>query len=154
MGLALRLRAHDDLRRELDIDPERRHLYLELQPLVGTPDQAFPDRSLHGVTAGERLGRPHPLLRLPSSRALHRLRRRHGIRSAKLFGSAVRTDFRPDSDVDVAIDLESTPTLKDLIAIEQGFEQLFGHDVDLVLESNAKPRVRAAIEREGVEILR
>lgn len=154
MGLELRLRTHDDVRRELDIDPERRRVYLELHPLFGAPDQAFPDRSLHGVATGERLGRPNPLLRLPSGRALHRFRRRHGIRSAKLFGSAVRTDFRPDSDVDVAIDLENPPMLKDLLAIERGFEQLFGRDVDVILESNARPRVRAAIELEGVEILR
>ena len=154
MGLDLRLRSHDDVRRELDIEPERRQIYLGLLPLFGTADEAFPDRSLHGATSGERLGGPNPLLRLPSSRALHRLRRRHGIRSAKIFGSAVRTDFRPDSDVDVAIDLEKKPTLRDLIAIEQGFEQLFGRDVDVILESNARPRVRAAIEQEGIEILR
>lgn len=149
MGLELRLRAHDDLRRELDIEPERRRLYMGLHPLFGTADEAFPDRSLHGVTTGDRLGRPHPLLRLPSGRALHRLRRRHRIRSVRIFGSAVRTDFRPDSDVDLAIDLEQKPALRDLIAIEHDFEQLLGRDVDLILESNARPRVRAAIERGG-----
>jgi uncharacterized protein len=154
MGLKLRLRAHDDVRHELDIEPQRRLLYVRLLPLFGTANEAFPDRSLHGVTSGEGLGRPNPLLRLPSARALHRLRRRHGIRSAKIFGSAVRTDFRPDSDVDLAIDLEEKPTLRDLIAIEQGFERLFRRDVDLILQSNARPRVKDAIEREGVEMLR
>jgi len=154
MGVTLRLRAHDDVRRELDVGPERRQVYLAFHPLYGTPDQTFPDRSLHGVTSGERLGRPNPLLRVPSNRALHRLRRRHGIRSAKVFGSAVRTDFRPDSDVDLAIELDRKPTLSDLIAIERGFEELFERDVDVILETNARPRVRVAIEREGVDILR
>lgn len=154
MRRALRLRTHDDVRRELDIEPARRRAYLELQPVFGAADQAFPDRSLRGATDGELLGRPNPLLQLPSGRALRRFRRQHSIRSAKIFGSAVRTDFRPDSDVDVAIDLEKKPTLADLIAIERGFEKLFGRDVDLILESNARPRVRAAIDREGVEILR
>jgi uncharacterized protein len=154
LGIEPRLLAHDDVRRELDIDPARRRAYLRFHPLFGDPDTAFPDRSLHGTTTGERLGRPNPLLRRPSTRALHRLRRRHGIRSAKIFGSAVRSDFRPDSDVDVAIDLDRPPTLRDLIAIEQAFEQLFGRDVDVILQSNARPRVRAAIEQEGVEIIR
>jgi len=153
MGLKLRLRAHDEVRRELDVEPERRRLYLGLCTVIGTADEAFPDLGPHGVTTGEPLGRPNPLLRMPSGRALLRLRRRHRIRSAKIFGSAVRTDFRPDSDVDVAIDLERRPTLKDLIAIEQAFEHLFGRDVDLILEANARPRVRTAIEREGVELL-
>src|SRR5205085_12383068 len=154
MGIKLRLRAHDDVRNELDGDPGRRLVYLKLRPLFGVADRTFPDRSVHGVTTGARLGRPNPLLRRPSARALHRLRRRHGIRSAKIFGSAVRTDFRPDSDVDLAIDLEKPPALRDLIAIEQAFEQLFGRDVDLVLQGNARPRVRASIEQEGVEIIR
>ena len=120
----------------------------------GDPDRRFPDRRRHGDTTGERLGRPNPLLHLPSKRALHRLRRRHGIRSAKVFGSAVRTDFRPDSDVDLAIELDRKPTLSVMIAIEQGFEELFGRDVDVILTANARPRVQSAIQTEGVEILR
>src|SRR5215472_195110 len=154
MGVALELYAHDDVRYELDTDPGRRHDFLWLRPLFGEPDQALPDRRLHGVTTGERLGRPSPLLRIPSKRALHRLRKLHGIRSAKVFGSAVRTDFRPDSDVDVAVELDRKPTLSEMVTIEQGFEELFGRDVDLILEANAGPRVRAAIASEGVDIFR
>jgi len=116
------------VRRELDIEPDRRRLYLGLRTLFGTVDEAFPDRMVHGVTTGEPLGRPNPLLRLPSGRALLRLRRRHGIRSAKIFGS-------------------------DLIVIEQPFEHLLGRDGDLILDANARPRVRNVIERGGVEIL-
>src|ERR1041385_4937199 len=147
LGIELRLLAHDDVRRELDTEPARRDAYLRFHPLFGDPDVAFPDRSLHGTTTGERLGRPNPLLRRPSARALHRLRSRHGIRSAKIFGSAVRSDFRPDSDVDVAIDVDRPPTLRDLIAIEQAFEQLFERDVDVVLQGNARPGVRDALEQ-------
>jgi predicted nucleotidyltransferase len=154
LGIERRLMAHDDVRSELDVDPERRNAYLRLHPLFGSGEVAFPDRRHHGATTGERLGQPHPLLRSPSARALHRLRRRHGIRSAKIFGSAVRSDFRSDSDVDVAIDLDRKPTLGDMIAIEHSFEELFDRDVDVILQSNARPRVRAAIEREGVELLR
>jgi predicted nucleotidyltransferase len=154
IGKKLHLRSHDEVRQEFDVDPERMYEYLALQPMFGDPHAAFPDRRLHGATEGDPLGRPNPLLRLPSIRSLHRFKRLHGIRTAKLFGSAVRTDFRPDSDVDIAIDLMGRPSLKVLIDIEQAFERLFGRDVDVILESNAKPTVRAAIEREGVEILR
>lgn len=153
MARELLLRTHDDVRRELDLEPERRHRYLRLHPLFGSADEAFPDRSRHGLTSGERLGMPNPLLRVPSRRELHRFQKMHRIRSAKIFGSAVRTDFRPDSDVDVAIKLDGTPSLRELIAIEHGFERLFGRDVDLIIEANARPRVRTAIEQEGVTIL-
>ncbi len=154
MGIALQLHSHDDVRRELDIDPDRRHEYLQLRSLFGNPAQTFPDRTRHGGATGERLGQPNPLLHVPSKRALHRLRSRHGIRSAKVFGSAVRTDFRPDSDVDLAIELDRKPTLSEIIAIEQSFEELFGRDIDVILAANARPRVQAAIQTEGVEILR
>jgi predicted nucleotidyltransferase len=154
MGVGLRLFAHDDVRYDLGTDPELRQRFLRLRPLFGDREQAFPDRSLHGVTMGERLGRTNPMLRVPSKRALHRPRRRHGIRSAKVFGSAVRTDLRPDSDVDVAVELDREPTLSEMLAIERGLEELFGRDVDVIIETNARPRVRAAIASEGVDILR
>jgi len=33
--------------------------------------------------------------------------RRHGVRKLSLFGSVLRPDFRPDSDVDVLVEFES-----------------------------------------------
>jgi len=51
-----------------------------------------------------------------------------------IFGSALRDDFRPDSDVDVLVSsAEDAPwSLYDLVDITEELEQLFGRKVDLV----------------------
>jgi uncharacterized protein len=51
-----------------------------------------------------------------------------------LFGSVLRDDFRPDSDIDVMVQFhpEAHPTLFDLVAMEEELKTLFQRDVDLV----------------------
>ncbi|MDZ7315242.1 MAG: nucleotidyltransferase family protein [candidate division KSB1 bacterium] len=60
--------------------------------------------------------------------------RKHGIRRLAIFGSALREDFRPDSDVDVLVEFEPDriPTLFDLAGMEQELSSLLnGRKVDL-----------------------
>jgi predicted nucleotidyltransferase len=60
--------------------------------------------------------------------------RRHGVRELSLFGSVLRDDFGPDSDVDVLLDFhpgrgftfENTPDIVDEL------EAIFGRQVDVV----------------------
>ena len=58
--------------------------------------------------------------------------RRHHIRKLAVFGSALREDFRPDSDLDVLVefDLGHTPGLA-FFGMEQELSQLLGRKVDL-----------------------
>jgi predicted nucleotidyltransferase len=51
-----------------------------------------------------------------------------------LFGSVLREDFGPDSDVDVLVDFapEAGRTLFDLVRMEDELRVLFGREVDLV----------------------
>ncbi len=51
-----------------------------------------------------------------------------------LFGSVLRDDFRPDSDIDVMVQFhpEAHPTLFDLTYMENELKILFQRDVDLV----------------------
>lgn len=59
---------------------------------------------------------------------------KHGIRRFAIFGSALRDDFRPDSDVDVLVEFEPEriPTLFDLADMERELSDLFGgRKVDL-----------------------
>ena len=59
--------------------------------------------------------------------------RRHRIRKLSLFGSVLRDDFRPDSDVDVLVEFEpgSSIGLIRLAGIELELSQLMGRKVDL-----------------------
>jgi uncharacterized protein len=57
---------------------------------------------------------------------------RHHIRRLALFGSVLRADFQPDSDIDVLVefDPEHVPGLK-FFAIERELSEILGRKVDL-----------------------
>lgn len=59
--------------------------------------------------------------------------RRHGIRRLAVFGSALRADFRDDSDVDVLVEFEvgRTPGLLSLASMELELGELVGREVEL-----------------------
>ncbi|MBP7777545.1 MAG: nucleotidyltransferase family protein [Acidobacteria bacterium] len=58
--------------------------------------------------------------------------RRHGIRRLAVFGSALRDDFGPHSDVDVLVEFEAgrTPGLA-FFAMQDDLSRMFGRTVDL-----------------------
>jgi len=65
-----------------------------------------------------------------------------------LFGSVLRDDFRPDSDVDVLVRFspESRWSLLDVIEMTEGLEVMFGRKIDLVeQEAIRNPFRRRAI---------
>ena len=58
--------------------------------------------------------------------------RQNGVRRLAIFGSALRDDFGPDSDVDVLIEFEAgrTPGLR-FFWMQEELSRLFGRTVDL-----------------------
>ena len=68
-----------------------------------------------------------------------------------LFGSALRDDFRPDSDVDVLVSFASDArrSLFDLVKMEDELSAMFGRKVDLV-EKGAIERSENYIRRRGI----
>ena len=77
--------------------------------------------------------------------------RAHGVARLELFGSALRDDFRPDSDVDVLCTLKPESNCTLLGWADRGFklEAIFGRRVDLVsrpaIERSRNPYRREAI---------
>lgn len=129
------IQEHDDLVDLLRDDPAPRERALAAQILLGSVARSFPDRRRHGSPRAPHLGRAHPSLGPISRRALTSVARTNHLQRIALFGSAVRADFRPDSDVDVLI--EPRPgtglSLLDVGRIEGQLEELFDRDVDLVV---------------------
>jgi predicted nucleotidyltransferase len=66
--------------------------------------------------------------------------RKWKIRELAVFGSALRTDFGPDSDVDVLVSFadDARWTLWDVIAAEQELAGIIGRPVDLVERSTVE----------------
>lgn len=71
---------------------------------------------------------------------------RYQIRELALFGSVLREDFNPDSDVDVLIDfkpgVEKELTLMDLSGMKLELSDILERDVDLVLRDGLKPFIK------------
>jgi uncharacterized protein len=59
---------------------------------------------------------------------------RHQISEFALFGSVLRDDFRPDSDIDVMVDFhpDANPTFGTLEDMEEELKVMFSRDIDLV----------------------
>jgi predicted nucleotidyltransferase len=58
--------------------------------------------------------------------------RRNRIRRLALFGSVLRDDFRPDSDIDVLVDFEpDTRVGLRFFDMEEELSEMLGHKVDL-----------------------
>jgi predicted nucleotidyltransferase len=74
--------------------------------------------------------------------------RRWKITEMSVFGSVVRKDFRPDSDIDVLVSFEAGAgwSLLDLVVIREKLAALLGRPVDLIEEAALRnPYRRAAI---------
>ena len=73
------------------------------------------------------------------------------ITELALFGSSLREDFQPESDVDVLVSFapEARPSLFDLAHIEEELSALFGHKVDLI-ERRAVERSENYIRRKHI----
>jgi len=66
--------------------------------------------------------------------------RKYRIRTLAVFGSVLREDFRPDSDIDVLVEFEphARHSLFDLARMESELATLFHRKVDLVETSALK----------------
>ncbi|MCR4406796.1 MAG: nucleotidyltransferase family protein [Anaerolineae bacterium] len=69
--------------------------------------------------------------------------RRNHIRRLAFFGSVLRDDFRPDSDVDVLVEFEPghVPGLA-LIRMQAELSTLLGREIDLVTPKFLNHRIR------------
>jgi hypothetical protein len=80
---------------------------------------------------------------------LHAFCQRYHIRQLSLFGSVLRDDFTPESDVDVLVEFESgveeTLTLMDLAGIQIELTSILQREVDLVLQDGLKPLLKEEI---------
>lgn len=145
---------HDLLRELLPDDPRPRERALGARLIKGSIPRSFPAARARRARRGHPLGRAHGAVPRVSRRAVRALAREHGLRRIALFGSAVRSDFRPDSDIDVLIEPrpKARLTLLDLAAIQERLERLFDRDVDLLTPGGLRPEMRERIAREAIPL--
>ena len=73
--------------------------------------------------------------------------RRHHIRELALFGSVLRDDFGPESDIDILVEFEPTAEIDlfEYSGMRLELMELLGRPVDLVTPSGLKPLIKDSI---------
>jgi predicted nucleotidyltransferase len=78
--------------------------------------------------------------------------RARGIRHAGVFGSVSRGENRPDSDLDIIIDIEPDAhvTVFDYVGLKEYIAGLFEAPVDVVSREGLKPHIRPAATADAI----
>lgn len=75
-----------------------------------------------------------------------------GVKSIALFGSVVRDESRPGSDVDILVEFQEKASFDQYMELKFFLQDLLGCSVDLVTHRALKPRVRPYVEREALYV--
>ncbi|MSP00721.1 MAG: hypothetical protein EXR07_06695 [Acetobacteraceae bacterium] len=84
--------------------------------------------------------------------ALPGLREEWPIRSLALFGSRMRDDATPNSDLDVLVEFAGPVSLSSFLALEEKLTVITGLRIDLVSVAALKPFIGEHVRAEAVTI--
>lgn len=80
------------------------------------------------------------------------LAQQFGVTDLALFGSTVRDEARPDSDIDILVSFDGPATSKRYFGVQFYLEDLLGSPVDLVTDKALRTELRPSVEREAVHV--
>jgi predicted nucleotidyltransferase len=148
----LRVRLPDELRLALHERANREGITVSelargiLFDAVGERRQratGHPDERLTGPLGRRLRARRHAVLEIASA---------HGISNVRVFGSVARGEERPDSDVDLLVDLPAGVGLLELGRARMDLEGLLDARIELIPASDLKSEVAAAAAADAVSL--
>ena len=150
--LEIQLIEHHEVPLRFLIDPSLRQRLRTMTQVLGDRERYLPGSSASGDASGPARRWLSAAVVPPSPAALRRFAHSHGLRRIVAFGSAVRDDFRPTSDVDLLVEPASNekPGAFELSRMVADAQSLFGRDVDILVGPPRDRSLGQAIEREGV----
>ena len=77
-----------------------------------------------------------------------RLLKDRGVRKIAVFGSYVRGEEKPESDIDIIVEFTDRKSLLELVRIERELSEVLGIKVDLLTEKSISPYLIDAIKSE------
>jgi predicted nucleotidyltransferase len=84
--------------------------------------------------------------------AINRLAPKYGVHNVRVFGSVIRREAKPGSDLDLLVTMEPERSLLDLVGFWQDLEEALGHKVDVVTDEGLSPYLRDKILHEAVPL--
>jgi hypothetical protein len=69
----------------------------------------------------------------------------HDVEKASLFGSIVRGEDSPDSDIDIIVEFSGEKSLMDLAGLRIDLEELLGRKVDVLTFDSLHPLLKGKI---------
>jgi len=81
-----------------------------------------------------------------------RLAAKHGAHDVRVFGSVVRGEDTPDSDVDFLVTMEPERSLFDMGGLLADLEDLLGRRVDVVTQDGLHSYIRDRVLNEAVPV--
>ena len=98
-----------------------------------------------------------PISAAPSMESLRKLRTkifsaaaRHGASNVRVYGSVARGEARPDSDIDLLVDMAAGRSLLDLAGLHLELEDMLGFQVEI--GTDVKPRLRERVHAETIAL--
>lgn len=76
-----------------------------------------------------------------------------GVGRSSIFGSFVRGETTPESDIDILVDLPKGKSLFDLVELKLQLEEALQKKVDVLTYRSISPFLADVIKREEVQIL-
>ncbi len=83
---------------------------------------------------------------------IYKFLKNQGARKIAVFGSYVREEETPQSDIDIIVEFTERKSLLEIVGIEQELSEKLGMKVDLLTEKSISPYLIDQIKKEMVEV--
>ncbi len=81
------------------------------------------------------------------------IKEKYGVKNLYIFGSYVRGEQTPESDIDILVEFEKgKKTFKNYMGLKFYLEELFRRKVDLIIKEAVKPRLKKYIYEEAISV--
>jgi len=77
----------------------------------------------------------------------------YNVATLEIFGSFIRNEQTPESDLDILVSFTKSPSLFEFLEFEDFLSNLLGVKVDLVMKNSLKPHIGKNILEEAQSIL-
>jgi len=81
------------------------------------------------------------------------IKEKYGVKNLYIFGSYVRGEQTPKSDIDILVEFEKgKKSFDNYMDLKFYLEDLFGKKVDLIIKEAVKPRLKKYIYEEAISV--